>query len=188
MGGRDKLMEPVEGTSLLRRLALAGLATGHPVTVVLPPDRPARGAALDGLDLRHVTAVHARGGMAESLKAGLAALPEQAPVLLLLADLPEITTADLRAVLLAGEAAPEMIHRGATADGRPGHPVLLPAWLRPELQALEGDEGARRVLQQHRDRTRLVPLPGNRALTDLDTPEDWAAWRAAQADSSTRAS
>ena len=28
---------------------------------------------------------------------------------------------------------------------------------------------------------RDVPLPGRRALTDLDTPEAWQAWEAAQA-------
>lgn len=178
MGGRDKLLEPVEGTPLLRRLALAGLATGHPVTVVLPPDRPGRGAALDGLDLRQVMAVDAREGMAESLKAGLAALPPEAAVLLLLADLPEIGPEDLAAVLRAGAFDPDLIHRGATAEGQPGHPVLLPPWLRPELLALTGDQGAQPVLRRHADRVRLVPLPGHRAVTDLDTPEDWAAWRA----------
>mgnify|MGYP006184317219 CR=1 FL=1 len=49
-------------------------------------------------------------------------------------------------------------------------------------QTLSGsDEGARSVLVRHRARLRLVPLPGHHATTDLDTPEDWAAWRAAQA-------
>jgi molybdenum cofactor cytidylyltransferase len=43
---------------------------------------------------------------------------------------------------------------------------------------LTGDTGAREVLKRHSDRVHLVPLKGDRALTDLDTPEDWAAWRA----------
>lgn len=177
MGGRDKLTEPVDGQPLIRRSALAALATGLPVTVALPPDRPARAAALAGLELRQVLVADAAEGMAASLRAGLAALPAEAPVLLLLADLPELTAADLRAVA-AGD--PALIHRGATADGRPGHPVLLPAWLRPELLALTGDEGARPLFRRHSDRLRLVPLPGNRALTDLDTPADWADWRASR--------
>ncbi|PJE36025.1 nucleotidyltransferase family protein, partial [Pseudooceanicola lipolyticus] len=32
------------------------------------------------------------------------------------------------------------------------------------------------------DRVQLVPLPGQRARADLDTPEDWAAWRARHRD------
>lgn len=188
MAGRDKLMEEVKGLPLVARSARMALATGLPVTVALPPDRPARGAALAGLPVQGVVAERAQEGMAESLKAGIAALPALAPVLLVLADLPELQTEDLLAVLAAGAAAPDMIHRGASATGQPGHPVLLPPWLRAEILGLTGDQGARELLQRHRDRVRLVPLPGARAITDLDTPEDWAAWRAAQADISTRAS
>jgi molybdenum cofactor cytidylyltransferase len=61
-----------------------------------------------------------------------------------------------------------------------GHPVLFPADLRAELLALQGDEGARMVLQRHKARLRLIALPNQHALTDLDTPEAWAAWRLRQ--------
>lgn len=188
MGGRDKLLEEVEGQPLIVRTAGMALATGLPVTVVLPPDRPVRRAAIAGMALRLAVADKAREGMAESLKAGFAALPAPAPVLLMLADLPEMQSEDLSAVLAAGTAAPDLIHRGAAAGGEPGHPVLLPLWLWPEILDLTGDQGARELLLRHRERVRLVPLPGARAITDLDTPEDWAAWRKAQADNSTRAS
>lgn len=188
MGGRDKLLEEVGGLPLVARLARMALATGRPVTLALPPDRPDRQAALAGLPLRLVVAERAREGLAESLKAGIAALPAPAPVLLLLADLPELQGDDLGAVLAAGAEAPDLIWRGASAVGQPGHPVWLPAWLRPEIQHLTGDQGARELLQRHRDKVRLVPLPDARAITDLDTPEDWADWRQRQADINTRAS
>jgi CTP:molybdopterin cytidylyltransferase MocA len=41
---------------------------------------------------------------------------------------------------------------------------------------LNGDRGARIVLEG--ETVRVLPLPGRRAVTDLDTPEDWEAWRA----------
>jgi CTP:molybdopterin cytidylyltransferase MocA len=47
--------------------------------------------------------------------------------------------------------------------------------LRAKLLALEGDEGARGILRD--GEIHPVPLPGQRALTDLDTPEEWEAWR-----------
>jgi CTP:molybdopterin cytidylyltransferase MocA len=43
---------------------------------------------------------------------------------------------------------------------------------------LSGDEGARAILRRHPPR--LLALPGRHAVTDLDTPEDWARWRAAR--------
>jgi molybdenum cofactor cytidylyltransferase len=41
-----------------------------------------------------------------------------------------------------------------------------------------GDEGGRSVLAAHRDRVERIALPDDHAVLDLDTPEDWAAFRA----------
>lgn len=181
MRGADKLLEPVADQPLLARTAAAAQATGLPCLVVLPPDRPARLAALAAAGVAHVIAADAGLGMAESLKAGVAALPQDRAIMLLLADLPEITTEDLTRIAAAHRATPEAILRGASATGAPGHPVLFPARYRADLLTLAGDEGARSILARHRDLVRLIPLPGRHATTDLDTPEDWAAWRAATA-------
>lgn len=186
MRGADKLMEVVGGRPLVARAALAALATGCPVVVTLPPDRPARAASLEGLALTRVTVADTAEGLAASLRSGLRGV--SGPVLVLLADLPEIGTEDLATLIARHEAVPERILRATAEDGTPGHPVLFPGWVLPDLRALQGDSGAREVLARHRDRVEAVPLPGRRAVTDLDTPEDWAAWRAAQAASSTRAS
>lgn len=180
MRGEDKLLQDIDGQPLLARITRAAQATGLPVLVVLPPDRPARLTALIPTGAAHVIASQAALGLSASLTTGIAALPPDRAVMLLLADLPEITTEDLTRIALAHEEDPHAILRGAAADGTPGHPVLFPAACRRELLDLTGDEGARSVLQRHRDRLRLVPLPGNHATTDLDTPEDWAAWRAAR--------
>lgn len=180
MRGGDKLLEEVEGMPLLARITCAALETGLPVTVALPPDRPARTGVLDGLAVTRVTVPDARVGMAESVKAGLAHIPQGAGVMLLLADLPELTARDLQRMVAAWRAEPEAILRGAAADGTAGHPVCFPPDLREELETLQGDEGARSVIVRHRARLSLVPLPDRHAVTDLDTPEEWAAWRAAR--------
>ena len=98
--------------------------------------------------------------------------------MILLADLPEIEAADLAGLLTAQTETPGAILRAASEDGQPGHPVVFPPDLFAELAQVTGDEGARRVVAAHRDRLRDLHLPGARAITDLDTPEDWAAWRA----------
>jgi CTP:molybdopterin cytidylyltransferase MocA len=181
MRGADKLLEEIDGEPLLTRSARAALATGCRVTVTLPLDRPARLAALQGLAVTPVMVPDAAQGMATSLIAGLRALPAAAPVLMVLADLPDLTTKDLQACLAVWVKDPRAIPRGAAADGTPGHPVGFPPDLRAELLALTGDTGARAVLARHADRLHLVRLPGTHATTDLDTPEAWATWRASRA-------
>lgn len=180
MGGRDKLLESVAGQPLLRLVASRALATAVPVLAVLPPDRPDRAKALRGLPLQTVVAENAAQGMATSLRAGLAALPPGTTgAMILPADMPLITTADLSLLLIRHRDAPCAILRACTADGRAGHPVLFPADLFPDLMALSGDEGGRSVLKARPERLHLLPLPGDHAMLDLDTAEDWAAFRAA---------
>jgi molybdenum cofactor cytidylyltransferase len=179
MAPRDKLLEPVAGQPLLRRVVQRALDAGVPVVVVLPPDRPLRAAALAGLAVATVVAADANRGMAASLRAGMAALPMGATgVMILPADMPAITAQDLRQMIARHEAAPDRLLRGATAAGREGHPALFPADLFGALAAVTGDEGGRSVLAAHRDRVEHIALPGDHAVLDLDTPEDWAAYRA----------
>ncbi len=176
MAPRDKLLEPVDGVPLLRERALAALSTGAPVVVTLPPDRPGRREAVSDLALRIVIVPQASDGMGVSIAAGVSALGGAEGVMILPADMPDIMPDHIDALLDAAEAEPDGIHRGASG-GVPGHPVLFPRDLLDRLAALGGDEGARAILRDHADRVRLHDLPDRAALTDLDTPEAWEAWR-----------
>ena len=133
-----------------------------------------------------MTIVEAPGwaeGMAASIRAGIAALPERTDaVLMLLADMPEIGARDLDRLIAGFDPAEgREIVRAATADGVPGHPVLFGRRFFESLAALEGDRGARDLLREGSDYVVEVRLDGQAAVTDLDTPEDWDAWRAAGA-------
>lgn len=176
MRGADKLLEEVGGEPLLTVMARRAAKAGA-LRVTLPEGNAARAEALAGIDCEIVT-LPAGCDQSQSLAAGVAGL--SGPVLVMLADMPEVTAHDLHLLLTLSAQAPNAILRAADADGTPGNPVLFPADLLTELQTIKGDQGARGLLKQHAARVHLVPLPGQRALTDLDTPEDWAAWRAAQ--------
>lgn len=175
MRGGDKLLEPVDGVPLLREMCRRGLAADLEVRVALPDLSGPRTAATAGLPVSRIAVADRDEGMAASLRAGLSGL--RAPsVLVLPADMPEITTADLHAIA----THPGAIVQATTADGVPGHPVRFDARYLDALRALSGDVGARDVLAAHADEVVRVALPGDRARIDLDTPEDWAAWRATQ--------
>ncbi|MFN4201813.1 MAG: NTP transferase domain-containing protein [Tabrizicola sp.] len=181
MRGRDKLMQPIGDQPILQRVAGTALATGMPVWVTLPSASATRQAALEGLAVRIVPVPDAQLGMSRSLVRGLEAvlaaeLAPDAGLLVLPADMPDFTSEALDALIRAFRSEPHLIWRGSTPEGQPGHPAIFPRDLWPELAKVKGDEGGRSVLLAHRDRLRLLPLPGTMALCDLDTPEDWAAY------------
>lgn len=177
MRGRDKLLEPVEGQPILQRMAKMALPFG-PVVVTLPAlDHPR--AAILPVAARIIVVPDRAEGMAASLRRGVAALPPDHDILILPADMPDLTSGDIAAVIAARAAHPDaLIWQASGATGTPGHPVLFHADLRGGFATLTGDTGARRIVRDQADRRVLVPLPGDHALTDLDTPEDWAAWHA----------
>lgn len=182
MRGRDKLLEPVAGEALLRRQVRVALASGAPVLVTLPRRAAGpRAEVLEGLGLGtgcRVAYVAAREGMAVSLRtaAQAARASGAAGLMVMLPDMPEIGTADIETLRAAFAAAPDRCLRAVTPDGRPGHPVVFPARLYDALEGVTGDAGGRDILAGEEVRT--VPLADDRAITDLDTPEAWAAWRA----------
>ena len=177
MRGADKLLQRIDGVPVLRRQAQAMASLGRKVIVALPPDRPLRGAALEGLNVQRLAVAEAATGMAASIRAGTAAAQRAAGLAILPADMPEITAQDMAQVLQAFAAQnAQRIAQGCGADGTPGHPVIFPARLLGALAALRGDRGARAVLQG--EDVLHIPLPARHALTDLDTPEDWADWLA----------
>jgi CTP:molybdopterin cytidylyltransferase MocA len=181
MRGADKLLQEVEGAPCLRVMAQRGLKAGLNVHVTLAPDRAARRAALQGLRIVPVEVPDADQGMSRSLATGVAALPADTDAVMILpADMPGITAADLAFLAAEYSGDPALILRATAQDGTPGHPVIFPRDTFADFAHLQGDEGARSVIAAHRDRVRLVALPGTRATTDLDTPEDWAAWRDAK--------
>lgn len=182
MRGRDKLMEEVDGVPLVTRAARIALATRARVFITLPPSPHPRHDALSGLPVTIAPVEEAAEGMGASIRTGISALPPDSPaVMILLADLPDLTTHDLRTVLRAVDPSSDTtIWRGATEDGAPGHPIVFAACHFPDLARLTGDEGGRSVVKAAASAVRLIPLPDRHALADLDTPEAWAAWRAAR--------
>lgn len=178
MAGRDKLLEPVDGRPLLATLAERALASrAREVLVVLPPESAARRAALAGLRVRIVLADGHAEGMGASLRAGMAALAsDAAAVVVMLGDMPEVAALGIDALITA-HADGGAICRAVDPRGGPGHPVLFDRRHFDALAASAGDAGARALIRSEGARVVEVPLPG--ATVDLDTPEDWAAWRAA---------
>lgn len=179
MAGADKLLERIGDEPLLRRQVARALSASREVYVTLPPPPHPRYKTLEGSAAKIVAVPDAAYGMSRSLRAGLNALPSGIfGVMVLLPDMPDIASEDIKKLIKAVDQQPQaLIWRATTAAGVPGHPIVFHHSLFEELSAISGDKGGSDVVAKHRGQTIFVPLPDDRARLDLDTPQAWSAWR-----------
>jgi molybdenum cofactor cytidylyltransferase len=171
--GRNKLLLNLGGESLARRAVKAALAAGlRPVVAVLGHDAGRVRGELGGLDVRIVMNPDHAKGMNTSLRAGVAALPEDAAaVIVQLADMPRVTSAMLaRLVEKFAETGAPLV--ASDYGGVHAPPTLYARALFPELGGPEGDGCGKRVVRRHESEVVRVPWPPE-ALTDVDREEDW---------------
>jgi molybdenum cofactor cytidylyltransferase len=150
-----------------------------PVIVVTGNDAQRIEAALKGLDVRFAHNRNFRDGLSASLKTGIAAVPDASDgALVLLGDMPEVDSNLINRMVAAFSPADNRAICIAVHDRRRGNPVLWSRAFFPEIAALSGDEGAKRVLPKHEELVCEIEA-GASVLRDIDTPEALAALRAA---------
>ena len=176
MGGPNKLLARFNGEPLIRQITERALASkANPVIVVTGHRADDIGETLEGLNVRIVHNADFADGLATSLKAGLTAVPEDAGgALVLLADMPGVTTAIIDRLIDAFHARPVPAIVLPTISGKRGNPVLWSRAFFPELMTVTGDTGARHILALHEDAVERVEI-GAAAGVDVDTPEALAA-------------
>ena len=173
MGGPNKLLAEIGGRSLVRIAVEQALASrAKPVIVVTGHERERVEAALKGLPVQFVHNPDFAVGLGGSVRTGIAAVPAAADgAIVCLGDMPQVDAA-LIDRLIAG-FAPE---QGAlavvpTIEGQRGNPVLWSRRFFPDLMAIEGDVGARHLINRYGEAVVEVPVTGKGALVDVDTPE-----------------
>lgn len=176
MGAQNKLLLRDGGDSLVRHaVKLAVLSQLTPVIVVLGHEAEAVRADLAGLDVRFVTNPDYEHGLSSSLKCGIAALPENIDgAAVILADMPNLDTALIDRLYAAFEAEPKALAVVPVHEGVWGNPCILAAALFSEVARLSGDQGAKKILEAHRDMVVEMPVTSDAASRDIDTPQDWA--------------
>ncbi|UJW73938.1 NTP transferase domain-containing protein [Rhizobium sp. SL42] len=172
-GGQHKLLAEFDGEALVHRVARQAIeAKIGPVHVVVGHRGDEISAALDGLDVTIIDNPHYATGMASSLKAGLERNDVSAApgMMVLLADMPNVATGDIRALANAFASVSGTAIVRAVADGQRGNPVILPRSTFEALKAIEGDIGARPVIESAGLPVIDVEI-GVAARLDVDTPD-----------------
>lgn len=172
MNGSHKLLAAFDGEALVRRSTEAALAA-RPARVLVVTGHRAEEieAELSGLKVDVVRNPDHAQGMSTSLRSGVAALgPGADGVVVMLADMPHVTGADVRTLLDAFAAAGGHAIVRAVSGGKRGNPVVLPRATFAAVLQLEGDVGARHIVESAGLEVVDVEI-GAAAHVDVDTPE-----------------
>ncbi|MDK9704157.1 MAG: NTP transferase domain-containing protein [Sulfuritalea sp.] len=171
MGPGNKVLREVGGVPMLRRAVNAALASRcSSVRVVTGFGAEEAKGCLAGLDVDFSHNPDFLTGMASSLRCGLAALPDDSDaVVILLADMPFIHGGHIDRLIAAFDPQQAKIVVPMKA-GRRGNPILWPRAFFAEMQAVEGDVGARDVLRRHADQIEAVAFDDDAIFADVDTP------------------
>ncbi len=171
--GRDKLLMPFRGKPMLQHVIDAARRSRlEGVTVVLPQaSELERSLDLDGCEL--VVSTHRELGQAESLKAGLRHVKDDADgCMVLLGDQPLMTTETIDNLVWAFSQQPECWVAPVQESMR-GNPITIPSGWFPKVFELEGDTGARPLLGSPGVALRLVRINEVGPFIDVDTEDQY---------------
>ena len=174
MGPHSKLLQPIDGSTIIARVAVAAIASGaNPVIVVTGFEADRVEEALRGLDVTFANNPNFDEGMSGSIKTGLLALPANSGgAMILLGDMPEVEARDLKLLMDAFEGREAICI--PVRDGRRGNPVLWGASYFAEMMGLSGDVGAKQLIAKHQAHVTEVPAGSDGIFADVDTPTDLA--------------
>ncbi len=170
--GLNKMLLELGGRTLVRRAVTTAFSAGlDPVLVVLGHESDRVRAELSGLPYTAVLNSDYARGMNTSLRAGIAALPDDAAgAVVLLGDMPLVEASMVRALLTAFRRSGPTLAL-SSYGGVVAPPILYGRALFPDLRALEAESCGKSVVRSHRAEAVELQWPPER-LTDLDSPED----------------
>jgi molybdenum cofactor cytidylyltransferase len=171
--GRTKQLEKFEGVSLAAGAmhkaesvcgAQSVLVTGKDWQKVADTCAPLAGYYVINTDYEQ--------GLASSIACGVRAVAESADaILLMLSDLPLVTTEHLTNLVNAWAESPQTIVASAFEDTL-GPPIVFPKADFDALMQLSGDRGARPIIDANKERVQAIVC--EEAAFDIDRPEDLA--------------
>jgi molybdenum cofactor cytidylyltransferase len=168
--GADKLLANLDGQPLVAHSVRHLLAGAGNALAVIPPNSKALRHALDDAGCDILESPDCLRGMGASLAAGVKAMGDASAWVVALGDMPFVKPLTIATIV-------DKLEKGATIaapmyQGIRGHPVGFSSRLKNELLALDGDEGAKRVLAAHRNDVQVILVTDPGVGADVDVPGD----------------
>ena len=171
--GRPKQLVNAHGRFLLEKAIENALESGlEDVYVVLGASFEQVKASVKHLPVSIIRNEQWQEGIGSSISCGIRTIQREGnydAVLIMLCDQLHITAHHLQALIVAFQHKKASII-ATTYGNQIGVPALFDHQYFAHLQKLSGDIGAKKILHQYHES--LHPIPFERAIIDVDTPED----------------
>lgn len=176
-GTSNKLLQPMTDGRPIALASAQNLVQALPISIaVVRPENTALADLLLQAGLTVLACKESEQEMAASLAAAVrfSAKFEAAKqgFVIALADMPYIQAATIRSIANSLNGSESIVI--PTYHGQRGHPVAFAAQHRKELEALQGDEGARSIVKRYANAVRLLAFEDAGIVADIDTPQDLA--------------
>jgi molybdenum cofactor cytidylyltransferase len=172
--GGEKLLHPLEdGVAIAAHAARNLLAAALEVIAVVRWGDFSLQEMLEQEGCQVTMFQGAARGMGASLAHGVAQARGADGWVIALADMPRISPDTVRKIVAALEEG--ALIAAPAYKGERGHPVGFGATLRDELLTLDGDQGARAVVERHREAVKLIECDDPGLLYDIDRKTDIAS-------------
>ncbi|HET8997920.1 MAG TPA: molybdopterin-binding/glycosyltransferase family 2 protein [Acetobacteraceae bacterium] len=144
----------------------------RPIVVVTGHQAEQVEHALGGRPVRFVHAEDYAEGLSASLKAGIAAVPQDcAAAIVCLGDMPLVTGRMLDRLLESYDREEGRLIVLPTFHGKQGNPMLWDRRFFPEILQITGDSGARFLVGKHMESVAEIEMADDAVLRDFDTTE-----------------
>ena len=166
--GDNKLLHKIDAKPVIAYSAEALRCCDRIIAVVR--EDPALQAVMNELDIKYVINRQAERGMGHSIACAVNASQDSDGWCLLPADMPYIkpsTTQRLIAALANDAELAAPYYRG-----RRGHPVAISNRFARHLSALDGDTGARHIIERNIGLMTSIDCDDSGVLIDIDVPAD----------------
>jgi len=169
--GSDKLTKTLpNGRSVTVQSYINLRQATDQVLVVVKPENPILINQLQSTDANIVFCLDAEFGMGNSLACAIRASFSADGWVIALADMPWITSTTIEKITNELRSGAKIV--APNWQGHRGHPVGFSAIFGGELAQLQGDTGAKSLLQTHSQQLKLIDCDDPGVLQDIDHPSD----------------
>jgi molybdenum cofactor cytidylyltransferase len=182
-GSNNKLLEPIDGKSILHQCVITLLHSNvQRIVVVTGHNHALIKQSLEAFYSQNVYSKNLsicfnsryQHGQSSSIHTGIEHCKESSAVLICLADMPHVQTTTINSLLRSAQDNPQSTMVAPQFNNKRGNPVLFKRSVFGDLLSINGDTGAKHYIDQHAEQLTLVQVDDAGICRDYDTPGDFS--------------